>query len=337
MVCGHDLKDYDMKLFPNLALAACIFLASCADESVTPVRPTSSPETTPRATATAVTGLTRFKAANLAIPPGGLYDGTKFYNGLLRANIAYYPYSVMAETKDGRPRVRFYVKPTSPTSYLVGTPYPYHHRAEFTRYPWKISHPVGTEEWLGFSYIFQKTEEGYQVNRTPVSIYQNHAGRVGTQVENPPALQLEIASPGQLKTTPLGGELMLVHQIRGIRYTIPGVRVVAGARLNIVMQIVYGEGTKGLWNVWINGTLVQIPGGNTGSTVWPDNPVGGNSKLGLYHHQLRYASAVNLNYSSGHTNMKMWMTDWNDIFRHPGDWDYKNSNGYNAVNTAGYP
>jgi hypothetical protein len=220
---------------------------------------------------------------------------------------------------------------------LVGTPYPYHHRAEFTRYPWKISHPVGTEEWLGFSYIFQKTEEGYQVNRTPVSIYQNHAGRVGTQVENPPALQLEIASPGQLKTTPLGGELMLVHQIRGIRYTIPGVRVVAGARLNIVMQIVYGEGTKGLWNVWINGTLVQIPGGNTGSTVWPDNPVGGNSKLGLYHHQLRYASAVNLNYSSGHTNMKMWMTDWNDIFRHPGDWDYKNSNGYNAVNTAGYP
>jgi hypothetical protein len=335
-----------MKVFPNLLLLAAIAIGSCSDEIVTPV--TTTEETTSltitptkdgtSATAiTSITGLTNFKASQLGIPSTGLYDGTRFYNGLMRGCIAYYPYSVKPTTRNGIPRVRFYVKPTSPTTYLVGTLYPFHHRAEVTRYPWKISHPLGTEEWLGFSYLFPTKEEGYSVNRTPVSIYQNHAGRVGTSTENPPALQLEIAYPGQLKTTPYGGEVMLVHQVRGIRYAIPGVRVVAGGRLDIVMQIIYDLDGNGLWNVWINGTLVQIPGGNAGSTVWANNPVGGNSKLGIYHHQLRYQWAVDLNYSRGHTHMQMFMSDWNDVFRHPGDWDYKNANAFDAVNTAGYP
>jgi hypothetical protein len=117
----------------------------------------------------------------------------------------------------------------------------------------------------------------------------------------------------------------------------------AGARLDIVIQIVYGLGNAGPFNVWINGKLVEFQGnatvakGNAGSTVWPDNPVGGNSKLGLYHHQLKYKSGVDKNYAKGHTNMKMYMTDWDDVFRKPGDWDYKNSNAYSAVSTASYP
>ena len=337
-----------MKIIPNLLFILTVGIGACSDElspteTITPTSTTDQKSDIATASAEAtVTGLTNFKAANIKIPIGGLYDGTKFYGGLMRGCIAYYPYSVMGQLKNGVPRIRFYVKPTSPTSYLVGTQYPYHYRAEICRFPWKISHPLDTEEWLGFSYFFATKEEGYSVNRTPVSIYQNHAGRIGTQTENPPALQLEIAYPGQLKDTPYGGELMVVHHIRGIRYTIPGVRVVPGARLDIVMQIVYNLGSKGLWNIWINGVLVQIPGGNVGSTVWPpllstDTPVGGNSKLGIYHHQLRFKSAVDLNYSRGHTNMQMWMGDWNDVFRHPGDWDYKNSNAFAAVSTAGYP
>ncbi len=336
-----------MKFLPSLLVFVALVSVSCVDESITPTSSSSSTlssttsttsTTTTAATTTTntITGLTRFKASNLKIPVGGLFDGTKFYDGLMRGCIAYYPYGVMGKTVNSVPRVRFYIKPTSPTTYLVGTQYPYHYRAEITRFPWKISHPLGTEEWLGFSYFFPTKEEGYSVNRTPVSIYQNHAGRIGTQAENPPTLQLEIASPGQMKETPLGGEIMLVHQVRGIRYVIPGVRVVPGARINIIMQIVYDLDGKGLWNVWINGVLVNIPGGNAGTTVWANNPVGGNSKLGLYHHQLRFKSAVDLNYSKGHTHMQMWMSDWNDVFRHPGDWDYKNTNAYAAVNTASY-
>ena len=298
-----------------------------------------------------VTGLTQFKVADLAIPSGGLRDGMRFYKDLsLRANIAYYPYAVMKEMRSGIPRMRFYVKPTQPAEYLVGTPYPFHYRAEFTRNPWPIRVPLGTEEWLGFSYIFPTREEGFRQNQTPVAIYQNHPERLPGMEQNPPAFYIEIAYPNQLRNakdpsyyTPLGGEIMIINKIRGIRWVVPGVRAVAGARIDFVIQIVYGLENDGLLNVWVNGKLITFPGnskvaaGNVGGTVWPYVPVGGNSKLGLYHHQMKFADAVALNASKGHTHMRFWMTDWNDVFRKPGDWDYKNMNAYDAVDTSTYP
>jgi hypothetical protein len=343
-----------MKTTLYLLILPILFFISCSDESVpssvTTAATTEELSAAVKSTA-GVTGLTNFKVANLNIPTTGIIDGKRFYiDGSLRANIAYYPYALMKKAKDGRDRIRFYVKPTSPTSYLTGTPYPFHHRAEFTRYPWTLNLPYKTEEWIGFSYIFPSASEGYTQNWTPVSIYQNHAGRIDGAAINPPAFQLEIAYPNQLWSysdpyyrTPLGGEIMIINNVRGIRWVAPGVRVVAGARINIVMQIVYGSGTDGLFNVWINGKFMEFPGnatvakGNVGSTVWPSNPVGGNSKFGIYHHQLITQAGVDKNYSKGHTNMVMWMTDWNDVFRKPTDWDYKNTNAYAAVDTSTYP
>lgn len=338
---------------PLLSLLFLFALLSCSDDSV-PSAVTTEPSTEElnaavKSTAT-VTGLTRFKIADLNIPTSGIVDGQRFYiNGSLRANPSYYPYAIMKKAKDGRDRLRFYVKPTAPTYCLVGTQYPYHHRAEFTRWPWLINHPYKTEEWIGFSYIFPRKDEGFTQNQTPVSIYQNHAGRTSGTV-HPPAFQIEIAYPMQLRDwrdpyyyTPLGGELMIINNVRGFRWVVPGVRVTAGARLNIVMQIVYGLGNDGLLNIWINGKLMTFPGtatvpkGNVGSTVWPANPVGGNSKFGIYHHMLIYKANVDKNYAKGHTNMVMWMTDWNDVFRKPTDWDYKNINAYAAVDTSTYP
>jgi hypothetical protein len=162
---------------------------------------------------------------------------------------------------------------------------------------------------------------------------------------NPPAFYIEIASPGQLQngSTPLGGEIMIINKVRGFRWVVPGVRVVAGARFDFVIQIVYGLENAGLLNVWINGKLMTFPGtssvpaGNAGGTVWPYVPVGGNSKIGLYHHQMKFAEGVALNAAKGHTHMRFWMTDWNDVFRKPTDWDYKNMNAYGAVDTSIYP
>jgi hypothetical protein len=342
-----------MKIRLCLLYLSVLSFISCSDDSVStevPTKNTVDANGEIHANAT-VTGLTNFKVANLNIPTSGIVDGKRFYiDGSLRANIAYYPYALMKGTKDGVSRIRFYVKPTAPTASLVGTPYPYHHRAEFTRYPWTLNLPYKTEEWMGFSYIFPKATEGYTQNYTPVSIYQNHPGRIEGFSSNPPAFQIEVAYPNQLKNyadpyyqTPLGGEIMIINNIRGIRWVCPNVRVVAGARLNIIIQVVYGTGSDGLLNVWINGQLMEFPGntkvakGNVGSTVWPEHPYGGNSKFGIYHHQLIYKSAVDLNYAKGHTNMVMWMTDWNDVFRHPGDWDYKNINAYSAVDTSTYP
>jgi hypothetical protein len=337
-----------MKKTPLLIVLSLFFFYSCSEEEIIPESPVTAKDLAVSANSS-VTGLTRFKVADLAIPSGGLPDGKQFYvGGKLRASTAYNPYGITKVAKSGVNRVRFYVNPSSPSSYLNNTQYSYHHRAEFSRWPWWINHPLGTEEWLGFSYLFPTTSEGFTQNQSPVSIYQNHAGSRAGQTSNPPALQIEIAYPQQINSsdpwrgTPKGGELMLVNNVRKTRYVIPGVRVVAGARINVVMQIIYGLGSKGVWNVWVNGKLVTIPPGNLGSTVWPaktssDLVVGGNSKLGLYHHQLRYKSVVLLNASKGHNKMEAFLSDWNDVIRYPKDWDYKNQNAYNAVNTAHYP
>ena len=338
-----------MKKNPLLIVASLFLFFSCSEEEFLPESPL--PDTAELATSakSSVSGLTRFKAGDLVIPSGGLPDGKQFYlGGKLRASTAYNPYGISKVKKGGVDRVRFFVSPSSPSSYLNNTQYSYHHRAEFSRWPWWINHPLGTEEWLGFSYIFPKSSEGFTQNQTPVSIYQNHAGSRSGQTSNPPALQIEIAYPLQINSsdpwrgTPKGGELMLINNIRKTRYVVPGVRVVAGARINIVMQIIYGLGTKGIWNVWVNGKLITIPPGNIGGTVWPartsaDLVVGGNSKLGLYHHRLRYKTDVQLNASKGHNKMEAFLTNWNDVIRYPKDWDYKNNNAYNAVNTASYP
>ena len=126
-----------MKIRLYLLLLSILFLTSCSDDSlpssVSSEQSTEELNASVKANAT-ITGLTRFKVANLNIPSGGLVDGQRFYSDkILRANNSYYPYAIMKTVHDGRDRLRFYVKPTAPTYCLVGTQYPYHHRAEFTR------------------------------------------------------------------------------------------------------------------------------------------------------------------------------------------------------------
>src|SRR5688500_16756412 len=143
-----------MKTLIFVVLMSVLSLVSCSDETVPSSVSSSktSEELSKEIKSTAgVTGLTNFKVANLNIPTSGIVDGKRFYtDGKLRSSVAYYPYALMKGTKDGKARIRFYVKPTAPTSSLVGTAYPYHHRAEFTRYPWTLNHPYKTEEWVGF-------------------------------------------------------------------------------------------------------------------------------------------------------------------------------------------
>ncbi len=339
----------------ELCFVFCLFISCSEDDILLPVepadniaqeKPTTTTNTPP---AREVSGLTRFKVSELNIPSDGLPDARRFYkDGILRASTAYNPQGITTVRRNSQTLIRYYVNPTDARDYLSSSPYKYHHRAEFSRYPWRINHPLHTEEWIGFSYIFPTAEEGFTYPATPVNIYQNHAGSVEGQESNPPALKLEIAYAGQLKSsdpsrqTPLGGEIMICNKILDYRYVAQGVRVTPGSRLDIVIQIVYGLESKGLFNVWINGKLQTFPGtttlpaGNRGTTVWPDNPVGGNSKLGLYHHLLRYDNQVEANAEAGHRKMEMFMTDWNDVIRTPADWDYMDDNAFKAVSTASY-
>jgi len=67
-------------------------------------------------------------------------------------------------SKEGN-RLRFYLNPTypKPKNWCSNS---YNMRAEFRTAPWKVNHPIGTEEWFGWSYTFgddyivdQETEE----------------------------------------------------------------------------------------------------------------------------------------------------------------------------------
>ena len=49
----------------------------------------------------------------------------------------------------------------------------------------------------------------------------------------------------------------------------------------IVIHIIFGEDSKGLLQVWLNGDLLY---NKKTSTVYSEYPWGGNNKWGVYHH-----------------------------------------------------
>ena len=91
-------------------------------------------------------------------------------------------------------RIRFYVDPLSPQ--VNG----FNYRSEFRTRPWQIAHPLGTEQWVGFSYTLADNYVPQPSGGTPISIWQNKQPDGGGP--NSPALQLELTKEGQLNGVP---------------------------------------------------------------------------------------------------------------------------------------
>lgn len=201
----------------------------------------------------------------IQIPPYTWQDGIRFADDLY-VNIAYDPQGVTIAGNS----LRFFIDPLNTPE---DAPSDYNFRSEIHTAPWPINHPLGTEQWIGWEYTFG---ENYVIDPTsPITIFQNHPGITGLS----PQIELEIAglnnpSPAQ------GGEIQVINEASEHRIVYPVIPQ-AGDHLEVVIHVIYGLGSDGLLQVWLNDTLYY---NEKTSTVYQDYPWGGNNKWGVYHH-----------------------------------------------------
>ncbi len=245
----------------------------------------------------------------LNIPAYSWPKGTAFGPGLY-VDVAYDPNGVSIVGD----HLRFVVDPVYPAPPADALTL-YNYRSEIRTAPWPIRHPLGTEQWMGFYYLFP---EDYQINTTtPIIIYQNHPGIQGF----PPQFELEIAARNRPRPA-TGGEIQVVNHTngsdpqnphRGDRFVYP-VRPLAGDTLSITLHVVYGRGPKGLLQVWLNDSLYY---NRRTSTVFATHQWGGNNKWGIYHHSYKHSDVRWEANTIRHTKFWMEMGPLRLLTRHP--------------------
>ena len=202
-----------------------------------------------------------------SIPPYSWPEGAAFGDGLF-VDIAYDPNGVRVVDQ----HLRFLLDPSAP-SLSEDIPLRINYRSEIRTAPWHIEHPLGTEQWIGWRYIFGKD---YVADTTsPITIFQNHPGIRGLS----PQFELEIAAKNRPRPA-LGGEIQIVNAANEERI-LSSVFPLAGDTLDVVVHVIYGRDEEGLLQVWFDGVLHYD---KSVSTVYADQPWGGNNKWGIYHH-----------------------------------------------------
>jgi hypothetical protein len=255
----------------------------------------------------------------VSVPSGASSGTVGFSDGELALNIECSANQVVREGN----RLKFALNPTSPSpaSWCNND---YNMRAEIRTMPWNVDHPSGTEEWFGFSYTFGNT---YRIDTTGNwSFWQVHENTIGAS----PLLSLQI--DGRSGSSYDFGELMLSNTSQPIgnnknsNYG-TGIVPVAGQTLDIVMHVIWGDDSTGLWQVWVDGAKVHDL---QARTVRAADPVGGNSKFGIYYSPWRSQSSVEASAAAGVTHIETYMGPLRMITRRPGDADYR-KDSYNEV------
>ncbi|MGI9544964.1 MAG: heparin lyase I family protein, partial [Cyclobacteriaceae bacterium] len=236
------------------------------------------------------------------LPSYGL-NGTAFGDGLY-VDIEYDTQGVTIAND----QLRYYADPINPTP-PSGS---FNFRSEIRTAPWRIEHPLGTEQWIGWRYTFG---DSYKIDPTAsVIIYQNHPGSKGFS----PTINIEIAREGQLQGV-AAGEIQIINNANYPDREGYGIAPKAGESLDIVVHVIYGQGSNGLLQVWLNGNKLydkQI------QTVYDDLPWGGNNKWGIYKHSHRNQSAVQNSLDAGVSNMEIFMGTLKLLTRTPADTEY---------------
>jgi PKD repeat protein len=212
-------------------------------------------------------------------------------------------------------QLRFYLNPETPDP-QGWCNNAFNMRAEIYTAPWRVNNPLGTEEWMGWSYTFGNN---YQAdNENPWLFFQIHQGVSGS-----PPVELAVV-PSRLYGAQ-NGEVVVINYANRTESdrTRTGVVPQAGTTLDIVVNVVHGLGSNGLLRVWINGNKVydkQV------GTVHSYAPWGGNAKFGIYNWSWRDEAAVQKSLQQGIDYLETFMGPLRMITRYPGDADYgKNS------------
>lgn len=252
---------------------------------------------------------------DLHIPPYSWDEGSSFGDGL-HTDIAYDDQSVKIEGD----QLRFRVHPLSPAppSDASGD---FNFRSEIRTAPWRIRHPLGTEQWIGWSYTFG---ENYVPDHTsPITIFQNHPGISGLS----PVFEVTIAKRHNHLQNP-GGEVEFVNKGNDDRENYSKFRPMAGDKLKIVVHVVYGIGEDGLLELWLDDELVYS---KRVSTVYGNHQYGGNNKWGVYHHTFNGSeSSVYSSLDIGAGDVELKMSSLRLLTRTPSDTEYR-TNAFEMV------
>ena len=247
---------------------------------------------------------------DISIPEYTEAKGVLFSNDELKTNSECYENQVTVEGN----RIKFSVNPTNPAPESWCERY-YNMRAEISTAPWNIEHPVGTEEWFGWTYEFgadYKADLG-----SPWIMFQCHNGIVG---ENPLISLWLTSGEGQFHT----GEITLVNTANSAisnQYHPTGVFPTAGQKLKIVAHVIWGDDTTGLVQIWIDETKVHDV---QSRTIQTEAPFGGNAKWGIYKWKWADGDYVQLSQEQGITHLETYMGTLRIVTRKPGDPEYGN-------------
>ena len=247
---------------------------------------------------------------DISIPDYSGSKGVGFSNKELYVDSECYEKQV---TVDGN-RLRFRVDPTDPT---VGDwcSEDYNMRAEIRTAPWNVRHPRGTEEWFGWSYTFGNS---YTVDRNNEWLFfQVHNGIRDTS----PHVELMVIKDGQFNGHNAGEIFVVNNATGGSKYNPTGITPGAGNKLDIVVHAIWGDGSNGKFQVWINGQKVHD---KQEATVYASQPWAGNAKWGIYKWPWRNQSGVQESLAQGLAPLETYMGTLRMITRRPGDADYGN-------------
>lgn len=215
--------------------------------------------------------------------------------------------------------LRFHMDPNFPIP-AATTESRHNFRSEIRTAPWRIHHPLGTEQWIGWQYTFGSS---YVIDPTsPITIFQNHPGIRGKT----PIFEIEIAKASESNNT-VGGEIQVVNKGGGDRIAYP-ITPKAGETLDVVIHVVYGLGSTGLLQVWLNGEMVYD---RKVSTVFDGYEWGGNNKWGIYHHTFNgNPEAVQASLDIGAGKVELAMGTLRMLTRTPEHHEYQ-TNAYHFV------
>ena len=239
-------------------------------------------------------------------------DSNSFSDGQLRTN-SHCNTGMVTNLQD---RLYFKVNPTFPSA-RGWCNYDYNYRAEIREHPADVDHPVGTEQWFGWDYTF---EDDYKIDQdNPWLFWQIHGS-----FSNPsnPMVSLWIAKTHMAGHTNAAGELFVVNAAvdrNNHQYTPTEIIPVAGTNLKIVVHVIWGDDTQGLYEVWVNDVSVysqQI------RTVYVDQPVGGYAKWGIYKWPWQELTNVQNSQNQGISELSTSMGTLRIITRNPGDTGY---------------
>ncbi len=190
--------------------------------------------------------------------------------------------------------------------------------------------PAGTDEWLGWSVTFGD-------NYVPMTqyhwlFYQNKPDDADSPGNYSPPFSLNIAG-GVYSGVPASvGEIVFDAEANdkngGVGVFRTGVVPVAGQTIKIVVHTIYGEGTSGTSQVWIDGVLV-VDQPNI-ATLYTPTLGGGTNKFGVYNWNWGIQSRLNDILAQGVSHLELLIGNIKGERWQSGDAQY-GTNRYNFV------